>query len=616
MTGTATARARTGGLVAGATLIVVGGLQAAERLIGSFNPRIEVMIGMAVAILATTALLQRLRSRDRQQDEAGERGERLRKSLRFWPPATMQATAGEALGLYPARRDLGDGYVPRSADPALREALNDHRLVVVTGPRGAGKTRSAIEAVKDGLPEALVVVPRDRSALRELLELDPDLSHAGDPGTPRVLWLDNAQRYLRALDVEALARLMSATVAIPEGRSRGVTVVATIRDVQWQRALASDTAEGETAKSLLARAKVVELPLALDPEESRAASRRYRELDLSEGIGRAVASTGGESGEPPSPPEVDARAEKPLAIDGPSRARDDRPLLAALSAALLALAVIGGFALTGHFAKTLPPSIADQADAARRQGGAGTREAVESKQIDFHGLGEDSYFFTFRDGEDTPSGEERADRIEVWDRHGNDLDRVFAFEPSEPAVFQLRYAGDIDGDGAAEVVGGYGTRLIPGELLVPFALDWNTDGNAYRIISLAPNPPPLPAQASGAGAAELQQAYERQLTFNDERDRLSLSGFPTQDFSVDPNLKRLISAFVTHVGSGEATRDVELEANIFDATAGHPLLHRCHLSGNPPATVRVPSSNSRLLHNAALERWQQISKKRFCVVQL
>ena len=75
----------------------------------------------------------------------------------------------------------------------------------------------------------------------------------------------------------------------------------------------------------------------------------------------------------------------------------------------------------------------------------------------------------------------------------DDLVRELRFEPrevfpGEEALFQFRFIGDIDGDGADELVGGYGTPAIRGELLLPFAVDWNDDADRYELVSLAPSP--------------------------------------------------------------------------------------------------------------------------------
>ena len=52
-------------------------------------------------------------------------------------------------------------YVRREVDELLDRALQQQRFVLVVGPSKAGKSRSAIEAVRRHFPASRLVVPRD-----------------------------------------------------------------------------------------------------------------------------------------------------------------------------------------------------------------------------------------------------------------------------------------------------------------------------------------------------------------------------------------------------------------------------------------------------------------------
>ncbi|WP_158754372.1 tetratricopeptide repeat protein [Streptomyces sp. NRRL F-2580] len=111
-------------------------------------------------------------------------------------------------------------YVLRDADRELREAVRsgmaDGGFLLLVGDSTAGKTRSAVQAIRSLLPSNRVLIPDPEDDLREL----PDLvSNVADPV---IVWLDDLERYLSA---------NSVSVSLLAGLKGSKTLLmATIRD--------------------------------------------------------------------------------------------------------------------------------------------------------------------------------------------------------------------------------------------------------------------------------------------------------------------------------------------------------------------------------------------------
>ena len=598
--------ARAGVFGAAALGLVVALLQGLQSVVGTFNPRWEVTALFVVAGLGVSTLVQRLAARRAEAEAERARHNTLSSSLLEWPLPRLADVRTDRLGVFPPRRGHEDGrYAAREVDPPLRAALKDSPLVLVVGPARAGKSRTASEAARSALSAALTIVPRDADGLRALLELDPPLELAPDQA---VVWLDSLERYIDALDGERLDELCE----------RGVSVVATVRDDTWKRLLGGDGQQADAAKALAARARVYVLPARLRRDERARARQLYPGQGLRRGIGAAIASTGRESRKPlplkASPEAEQAPASQPAA-------RRDPWLLAPLAICTLALATVALLAVLGEFEKPTPPTIAEQAQQARRDGSAGPREVVDTERADFHGSGEPSYFLVFGDAGAVPAGRARSDEIQVFDQHGDELERVLRFEPkplgsgnsAEPLLFQFRFIGDVDGDGADELIGGYGTPAIRGELLLPFAVDWDEDASRYRLVSLGSEPVTLETPGRGEDVAGLRAAYAQPLRIRDVEGEGTLAGYRSQDFAVSANPHRLVGAYVSDIRRDGAERRVELRPAIFRRTGGLPQVTPCRLLDTPAVVATAPSAKARPLQTATLEAWLKASKDRFCV---
>jgi tetratricopeptide (TPR) repeat protein len=172
--------------------------------------------------------------------------------------------------------------VGREVDALLDQALQQRRFALVVGPATAGKSRSAIEAARRHLPGARLVVPGDGA--RALAELVGDASAGADPG-PRVLWLDNLDRYLgdaSGFDLELLRWL-----GRPYGRA---VVVATIDQARRDDLCATQGEIGWAARRILERADGIQLAARLSAAERAEAERLYPEIELDRGIGEPLAA--------------------------------------------------------------------------------------------------------------------------------------------------------------------------------------------------------------------------------------------------------------------------------------------------------------------------------------
>ena len=241
------------------------------------------------------------------------------------------------------------------------------------------------------------------------------------------------------------------------------------------------------------------------------------------------------------------------------------------------------------------------------------RTGEKPNTVDFHGTGQESYVFSFRDQSRSHKRSSQADEIQVWDVVGGDtLKERFHFQPDDPAVFQFRGVADVDGDGDQELIGGFGPTTHSGELLVPFAIDWNSDTGKYRIVDLHPSPPSLDVKDT----RRIRRAtvpYQTFTTYTDGNGN-SVSGYPSQDFAVIPDAQRLISGYLIGSPTGSKPASLDVEVELFDTQASSPHLRDCNFPGDKPVLAREQSG--ALLFNVLDERWATVSANKRCAPEL
>src|SRR5690349_15674850 len=146
--------------------------------------------------------------------------------------------------------------------------------------------------------------------------------------------------------------------------------------------------------------------------------------------------------------------------------------------------------------------------------------------------------------------------------------------------------------------------------MLPFAIDWDYDRDAYRLIALAPEPPELATKARGDDVAGLRRAYASKLTLTDAEHGHVLSGYRSQDFAVTKFPHRMVSAYVVDIAKD--ARKVELQPQIFSRTVGLPSVRPCRLTESRVATATVEPAIVRRLEDATLTSWRELSRNRFC----
>jgi hypothetical protein len=598
------------GLSAAAVTFAV--LELLQRVLGAFEPRPEITGLLVVAVGAASFALEALRKQQQERRAEEERSDRLDAALRCWPPPALRDADPGALGVFPPRRDpdapAERPYVGRRLDDQLRAALTESRFVLVYGPSRSGKSRTALEAARQALPDARVLVPRDAKGLRELMRLAPplDLSESAAERVRAVLWLDGLERFLDAVDGELLD-----DHPWPEG-----TVVATIRMSDYDEVLSASGRRGEAAKAIAARARAFELPRRLDPaDELPLAERLYPGRDFRAGLGAALAATGKE----PQPPPARPAPEPPATTAGDGRLAALRDGFFAVPAAL-AIAALAGVGLVWATAGFSVPSIGEQVEEIKREAQADDRRVSYYTTANFHGSGEPSHVFVFQvedfyqryyGPKEPGQGLPPSDELRVYDERGTELEERFRFQPtSDTAVFKRRFVGDLDDNGQHELIGGFGIPNQASEALLPFTLQWDAGDSRYELDPLLTRPPRLQAGDRPRNEARpFLAAYRTPLALRDARHRLQ--GYRAQDFVVTSEPDRIVTALVIDPRTPSKIGRVQVGGSIIYLSGDRPELRPCRFADR--ATLTAPWSTARLLEKVLPEEWGPFIRRRECI---
>jgi hypothetical protein len=258
---------------------LLGGVALAVLQASPFNDlRTMPTIALIASAAALGLVLQGVATLMGDYTSRDQRAAELDGALAIWPlPGVCEANPFD-LGVRPEARAGSrplDQYRARPEDRELDAALKEADVVLVIGPPGVGKTRSAAEALRRVDADATLVVPEDAAGLTRALGGASDLLSVPRDGTKRrhVLWLDDLERFVDALHLNALdefqrayddsahgARARMANL-VSDSRSRcGVQIVATVRDDTLRDILAGGGEAANVTRRFVARARRVHLP--------------------------------------------------------------------------------------------------------------------------------------------------------------------------------------------------------------------------------------------------------------------------------------------------------------------------------------------------------------------
>ena len=447
-------RARLGAVALGAGAAVLALIQILEQSVSAFSPRpvVSAMITVVVALVGAT--LARARS-------VAQRRQFLSSVLRKSPMPVASDADPYMLGVLRPRTPAADGvgpYIPRSVDEPLGRALSKRGFVLLIGEARAGKSRTAYEAVLRALPEQKLLIPYGGDALPSAVA-DPALR-----ADEAVWWLDDLGRFLPKLDGPALDELLNGDHL----------VVSSVRADTWDALLEADGDAGEQARALLAGAHTIRMPAEHTPDELSEAARLYPDVDMTRGIGAALAADGEATHEPIKP---HTEPEEPRRFD---------PALGLLLIVTVAAAVfLGGLIVGGGFADSTPPPIAAQVEQILGDGyRAGNKLVYYNLKADLHGLDQQSWIFVFR----SPEG---SDDLRIYDDEGGRLKLRLELPAGstgkDAAQIVSHQLLNVDGFFEHELLGGYSTsKLWPAE--VPFVISWNEAQERYVLAPLLPKP--------------------------------------------------------------------------------------------------------------------------------
>jgi hypothetical protein len=103
--------------------------------------------------------------------------------------------------------------------------------------------------------------------------------------------------------------------------------------------------------------------------------------------------------------------------------------------------------------------------------------------------------------------------------------------------------------------------------------------------------------------------YRDPAMYSDGRGS-SVSGYPTQDFTVVPEDLRLVSGYIIRTPTESEPASIAVEVEMFDTQAGRPQLRDCNFPNNESVTAR--DDPNALMFNLLEQKWDAVSENKRC----
>lgn len=281
---------------------VYGVIQLLESQLNAFHllTGVQVLVSLTVGVLGL--LLSQLRIVHTANLEDQQRADALDVGMASFTPRHIGELSAFDLGVRRSEDELG-AYVERDLDRALAEALENVGAVVVVGPERCGKTRTALHCIESN-DKAVLLIPEDAPGLAVILS-DANRralrKRAFKRGELPVLWLDNLERFLVGLDLDALDRFQRPALALvtpsrwtwlrSRARSRlpyrrrtasldppQVRLPATLDEDHFNALLEGSDEASRTGRRLLARLQGIALGDVLSEHEQARFSDHYTDV--------------------------------------------------------------------------------------------------------------------------------------------------------------------------------------------------------------------------------------------------------------------------------------------------------------------------------------------------
>jgi hypothetical protein len=594
---------------AGAAVAGTAVLGLAQAAISKFDLRPLANVALVLLVGLVGFLAQRLTALAANRQDQQKREQATDEALVCWPaPAASEVDIFD-LGVYPpvsGRRD--PPYVGRDIDEKLAEALAAACVALVVGPARSGKSRTALEVLREARGDALVFVPESAVRLGELISAAPEQ----EPGARgAVLWLDGLERFLKDMRINALETLT--------GPGARLQVLATIDEAEMDRLLAAGGEEAHTLRRFIARSASFQLPAPLTHDElARAqAVADYAGLDFSNGFASAFA---GEWAQPitlakqmpapsPAPPPPRSREWLARLID---RARSWRPSTDALArwrrtvdswaiVIVLLIAMVLGWTTKIAFAEGLvvPPPIAVQlADLHHKLSSCGIEPLSSSNA---KAIEEDEPFLVATDPMMTCAVRASSEQpILIYSVNHGRLEQVGAFGPPTellPNHFRFECRGtdrsdpcwtDITDEQGLTVIGGF--RSFSGSNAI-FPVAVRRVAGKFEARPLLSEQLPLTNAFTAAVYAQPAELVQSNLPGYYVAD-FALVGKPSGDQNI--RAVRFVAGF-TPVHKPGARRALEIRTRVLGLNEERAVLGQAHCVPVDPGdlgTVTVPTGRS------------------------